>query len=79
MPKIKDITGEKFNYLTVIEYIGIINNRSLWRCKCDCGNEKIARSDHLKSGNTKSCGCYTTGGYKYIIDTEDLPRIKDIC
>lgn len=106
MPKFKDITGEKFNYLTVIEYIGIINNRSLWRCKCDCGNEKIARSDHLKSGNTKSCGCfqrenrynnkfnkryntfivkgnitecYTTGGYKYIIDTEDLPRIKDIC
>ena len=29
-----------------------------WLCKCDCGKEIIVRSDNLKSGKTKSCGCY---------------------
>lgn len=106
MPAIKDITGEKYNYLTVIEYIGRENKRTFWKCRCDCGNEIIVRADHLKTGNTKSCGCFqiknrynntfhkkhntfitkgnvtegfTTNGYKFIIDTEDLPKIKNIC
>ena len=26
-------------------------------CRCDCGKEKIIRSDALKSGGTVSCGC----------------------
>lgn len=32
-------------------------NRQLWRCKCDCGNEKVATWDGLRDGTTKSCGC----------------------
>ena len=27
-------------------------------CRCDCGNEIICRLPNLKSGTTKSCGCY---------------------
>ena len=26
-------------------------------CKCDCGNSVIVTGRHLRSGNTKSCGC----------------------
>lgn len=50
----KDRTNIKYGKLTAIEYLG----KSMWRCKCDCGNEKIIYGGHLESGHTKSCGCY---------------------
>lgn len=54
-----DITGNRYNYLTVIGFFGDRNktNEKLWRCKCDCGKEILVRGQDLKSGNTKSCGC----------------------
>lgn len=30
----------------------------LWLCKCDCGEEIITTGGNLRSGNTKSCGCW---------------------
>lgn len=29
-----------------------------WLCECDCGNQIVVTTTHLKSGHTKSCGCY---------------------
>ena len=29
----------------------------MWKCRCDCGNEKIVYGGHLETGHTKSCGC----------------------
>lgn len=31
--------------------------RSYYLCQCECGNIKWIRSDSLKNGDTKSCGC----------------------
>jgi hypothetical protein len=57
--KIIDIAGNVYNRLTVISYAGKNkNNQSLWNCICECGTEKITVGYALKSGNTKSCGCY---------------------
>ena len=53
----KDLIGQKFNKLTVIEKVTDEKGKTKWRCKCDCGNEKIIRGDSLRSGHTKSCGC----------------------
>ena len=53
----KDLIGQKFNKLTVIEKVIDEKGKTKWRCKCDCGNEKIIRGDSLRSGHTKSCGC----------------------
>lgn len=54
----KDLTGQKFERLTVIKYIGASKNqKSLFLCLCDCGNEIIAIGGNLQSGTTKSCGC----------------------
>lgn len=55
----KDIAGQKFNRLTVIKfaYRGK-DNRAYWECKCDCGNVVIVSGKNLRSGSTKSCGCY---------------------
>ena len=53
-----DLTGRKFGRLTVIERAPNYGKSSVWFCRCDCGEEKIARSGHLRSGATTSCGCY---------------------
>jgi 5-methylcytosine-specific restriction endonuclease McrA len=53
-----NLIGQKFSRLEVIADAG--NNKwseSLWKCKCDCGNEVIVVGDGLRSGHTKSCGC----------------------
>ena len=49
-----DLSGKRFGRWTAIEYVG----RSKWRCKCDCGTIKVVQGRHLKSGASKSCGCY---------------------
>lgn len=49
----KDRKNVKYGHLTAIEYLG----KSMWKCQCDCGKEKIVYGGHLESGHTKSCGC----------------------
>lgn len=58
MRKRADLTGQKFGRLTVIREIETNNGHRKFLCKCECGNEKVVQMNHLKSGNTKSCGCY---------------------
>ena len=54
------LVGQRFGRLLVLEDLGKIKNtkRYYYRCKCDCGKEKNIASDGLKSGRSKSCGCY---------------------
>jgi len=48
----------KFGRLIVISLKGKDKHgRSLWNCKCDCGNYSETISAYLLSGDTKSCGC----------------------
>jgi hypothetical protein len=57
--KVTDLTGQKFNRLTVMKYIGKDKcGNSQWLCLCDCGNKTIVTSGHLKNGHSKSCGCF---------------------
>jgi hypothetical protein len=52
----KDITGQVFGRLTVIERAGTKHNCAAWKCKCVCGKEKIV-SRHCLMHGTESCGC----------------------
>jgi hypothetical protein len=54
----KDLTGNKYHYLTVLE-LNHINERkeAVWKCRCECGNEKIVTRSNLLFGGVKSCGC----------------------
>ena len=64
MQKIIDITGNKYNMLTVLRYDHSekIRNkhRTFWKCQCDCGNIVILRKDEFiyPYSKTKSCGCW---------------------
>ena len=53
---------ERYGRLTVIklDYIKKTKwgGRSYWLCKCECGNEKSIRRDHLVGKSTTSCGCF---------------------
>jgi len=55
--------GETFNYLTIIDIIKY-NNKKYFICKCVCGKTAKVRCDHLKSGNIKSCGCFSLQNLK---------------
>lgn len=58
MGKMKDLTGQRFGKLLVLECAGKLDGRRYsWKCQCDCGNIKIIAGASLTSGNTKSCGC----------------------
>ena len=57
MPKLNDITGNKYGRLTVLgRDLKRSTKRTYWFCKCDCGNFTSARSDQLGK-DTFSCGC----------------------
>lgn len=53
-----DLTNKKFGKLTVIERVNKKKNVAHWRCLCDCGNETVVIGRDLRSGHTKSCGCW---------------------
>lgn len=56
MPKFIDLTGKKFNCLTVLEY----DNSKKYHviCLCECGAKISVWSGSLTGGKTKSCGCF---------------------
>lgn len=54
-----DLTGKRFGRLTVIyREENSKSGNSMWKCKCDCGNETVVPACRLRSGKTKSCGCF---------------------
>ncbi len=57
----RDLTGERFGKLTVIEPADKKGSKIYWRCKCDCGKETVVEHYHLTEGRTKSCGCLGRG------------------
>lgn len=55
-PRVKDLTGQVFGRLTVLERAGSNpRGRATWKCKCDCGNETTVLGNNLLSGNTNNC------------------------
>ena len=57
----KDLTGQKFGRLTVLEKSCLDSGRNgcktYWICRCDCGNLTSVMTSNLTSGKVISCGC----------------------
>jgi hypothetical protein len=67
----EDFIGKKFNRLTVLEFIPLKerkNPRCAYKCQCDCGKIIYYRSDVIKSGRRKSCGCITSPSEKEYVN-----------
>lgn len=74
-----NIKGQTFGLLTVIDrstsarYPGG-DTKTQWLCRCECGNEVIVRTDFLRMGASRSCGCrqgqrYDEVGYMAVHNT----------
>lgn len=58
MSALKDLTGQRFGRLVVVERSGSDNQkRAMWKCCCDCGCIQVVGSGNLLRGLTQSCGC----------------------
>lgn len=58
-----DLTGQRFGRLLAIEHVGFRGKpgkqkRTMWKCICDCGNYHTVAASSLKTGVSKSCGCF---------------------
>lgn len=58
MGKKIEMVGKRFGRLTVIREAGKVRGEYTWLCQCDCGNQTVVLGWPLRSGRTKSCGCY---------------------
>ena len=53
---VKNLIGQRFSKLIVVERAGSNDSQeALWKCKCDCGNERICSSKQLKRMEIRSC------------------------
>ncbi len=57
--KFVDLTGETYGRWTVLSFAHRSNSgQGLWNCRCSCGKENIVQATNLRSGTSKSCGCW---------------------
>lgn len=67
MAIIKDMVGMVFGRLTVVNMESRnYRGRAIWNCICTCGNTAEVLGDYLRSGDTKSCGCFKSDNAKSL-------------
>jgi len=58
MTKALELQNKVFGRLTVLKRVQNNNlGKSMWLCRCTCGNTIIVMGSDLTRGHTKSCGC----------------------
>ena len=56
-PRVRDVTGQRFDRLLAESYAGKQGGRHSWLCRCRCGESCTVSNKNLVSGHTASCGC----------------------
>lgn len=80
MPKRKDLVGQQFDELTVVEMLYNYQNKHRTYCKCIGidGNEYIVRQDALVSGVTHTIHGACSGGIQQDISGQKFGRLTAI-
>ena len=75
MSKVKDLTGQRFGRLLVIERAeNTKEGKACWVCVCDCGETSVKVGQLLRNGHCKSCGC---GEYENRVNNCTSHRMSD--
>ena len=74
----KNIVGQRFGKLVVLEMLEKRNKygRIMYRCKCDCGNIVDVLGNSLVLGHTMSCGCLISYWNMYIQQFLEKSKIE---
>ncbi len=79
MKRFKPSPNLKYNRLTSICEVYVDSRgQKNWKFSCECGNEIVARFSAVKSGNTKSCGCWNKESASKRATTHGHSGLKDI-
>lgn len=76
-----DLTGKKFDKLTVVKKTNKrnFNNCIVWECVCDCGEKTEVASANLLAGKIRSCGCIAKeNGTKECVENTNLNKLNSI-
>jgi len=79
-PRIIDIIGKKYGYLTIQRYAGHSKNKHrMYVCKCDCGKEVLRNISYLGSKPGINCGCrnHKSPEWKKVLDHYNFENKKD--
>jgi hypothetical protein len=85
MTKQIDLTGDRFGKLVAVKYHKGTQTeecriRGRWECICDCGNTILVKTDNLRNGHTKSCGCLVKIHGKHLSRVYSIHHnMKDRC
>jgi hypothetical protein len=52
-----DLTNQRFGRLRALRLGAKQGGRRAWECRCDCGETTTVRTDWLRRGLKRSCGC----------------------
>ena len=78
--QLKDLSGQRFGHLLVLNYIGTINGNSKYKVRCDCGKEYEVFASNLIQGCTTSCGCvkesHGENKIREILTKNNIPYIN---
>lgn len=83
----KNIKGQRFGRLLVIERAENITHTAAWVCRCDCGKEKTIRSWSIIN-KTRSCGCIAeekrplnsrTHGMRHSTEYKSWTKMRERC
>lgn len=81
MGKARDLTGQVFGRLTVVERgPNDKSGKARWYCKCSCGNEEmpLINGASLTRGLTKSCGCYKKEVHQKMIEEQLINEVGNV-
>lgn len=74
--KFNDLTNKKYGRLTVLHREHNNGKRTMWRCKCECGNETVVEYSALVSNATKSCGCLSKETNSLLFSTHKQSKTR---
>lgn len=67
----ENLTGQKFNRITFIDFVEMQNGHAIWKVKCDCGVIFNTYASSVKYGSTKSCGCLKAENCKKLFSKDN--------
>jgi hypothetical protein len=75
--RLKDLSGERFGSLTVIDRAPNLGKKTAWNVRCDCGSEKRVRGEAITRGDTVSCGCHGAKARSDSLTTHGMSGTKE--